>query len=236
MFWKNTFIPTRLNLQNTSLFVSLFRICKRFQCLKIKFVGILWSLNILHAMKLYNYEVCPLFFFACLITFFINFQNINLIIFNQVLTKCQYYKNKRTLASQKQPIYLPLVVCCILLNLSGYIPQCFCFVFVNVFFILKRVVVCLHSSPFYFSFLILAFLTLFSNMEKIISFTCFSISSLLLFHWTQNTAFIPTQLCLVFGQLLVVFLIKKWIIILSHMQKILGERNTESWHYYHYTS
>lgn len=87
-FGKTCSFPHVWIFQNTSLFVSLFSICKCFQCLKIKFVGILWSLNILRATKLYNYEVFLSFIFLWLsYHIFTNFQSITLIIFNQLMTK-----------------------------------------------------------------------------------------------------------------------------------------------------
>lgn len=62
---------------------------------------------------------------------------------------------------------------------------------------------------------------------------CFSISLLFLLHWTNILLlFLPS--C---GWFLICdFFDQQWIIILSRMQKILAEKNTESWNYYHYTS
>lgn len=63
-FGKTCSFPHVWIFQNTSLFVSLFSICKCFQWLKVKFVDLLWPLNILHAPKLYNYDVFPFFYFS----------------------------------------------------------------------------------------------------------------------------------------------------------------------------
>lgn len=88
-FGKTCSFPHGWIFQNTSLFTSLFSICKCFQCLKVKFADLLWSpiYNILHALKLHN--MCRLLsiFFDCLTVFFVNFQNIILILFNQLVIK-----------------------------------------------------------------------------------------------------------------------------------------------------
>lgn len=63
-FRKTCSFPHVWIFQNTSLFVSLFSICKCFQWLRVRYVDLLWSLNILHSSKLYNDEVFTFFYFS----------------------------------------------------------------------------------------------------------------------------------------------------------------------------
>lgn len=87
-FGKTCSFPHVSIFQNTSLFVSLFSICKCFQCLKVKFVDFDGHLLFYMYLSCTTVRFFLSFFFDCLIIFFINFPNIILIIFNQLVTKC----------------------------------------------------------------------------------------------------------------------------------------------------
>lgn len=126
-------------------------------------------------------------------------------------------------------------------NVSGCIPQCSCTSYLWFFFFRGVKVTYLHISPFYFSLVILAFLTHFNNMKRITSFTCLSsfIASISL-----NTDLLPSYLQLFLGCFTCVFPIlfneslvqsPRGYFHICKKKFSWGKQTTGSWNYCYYT-